>query len=100
MLNVLGPLGDFMAKQPFNGGTAGPPFEFYPVPGGQKLDQVDHAARALHKAIGAHLDKAIAVANPSQSAELKPMRVSVDHIEWPIKQKRARRSHTTCMDYF
>ncbi|KAF8555878.1 hypothetical protein OG21DRAFT_1483577 [Imleria badia] len=100
MLNVLGPLGDFMAKQPFNGGTAGPPFEFYTVPGGQKLDQVDQAARALHKAIGAHLDKAIAVANPFQSAELKPMRLSVDRIEWPIKQGQVHRGHTTCMDHF
>lgn len=84
MLNISGPLGYFMAKQPFNGGTAGPPFEFYTVPGGEVLNNVDNVARALHNAIGAHLDNALAVANSSQRAELWPIRLSVDHVKWPI----------------
>ncbi|KAF8555870.1 hypothetical protein OG21DRAFT_1507235 [Imleria badia] len=85
MLNVSGPLGYFMAKQPFDGGTVGPPFEFYTVPGGEELDEVNQVARALHKAIGAHLDNALAVANSSQSAELWPIHLSVDRVAWPIQ---------------
>lgn len=87
MLNISGPLGYFMAKQPLQdeGHTAGPTFEFYSVPGAEELDKVDEVARNLHKAMGIHLDNAISVADTAQSAELWPIRLSVDRVEWPIK---------------